>query len=216
MNHNGLKGPTVFTDAQKLLIYQDYKKLAAIQFELAGNQYQFQLRTKDQGSKGFVIKGLIDGQGNITIQERTPTFATCPICLAAHTQIDTPNGPIAVENLRVGDLVWTVNTSDARVAAAILVVVQVPVPAGHQIVHLILADGRELWASPGHPTSDGRALGDPKAGDLLDGARVVLAERVPYSQSFTYDLLPSGETGFYWANGILIGSTLMDNLPLPA
>ncbi len=209
LNHNGLNGLTVFTDAQKLLIYQDYKKLAAIQFELVGDKYQFQLRTKDPQSKGFAIKGLIDAQGNITVQERTPTFATCPICLAAHTQIDTPNGSIAVENLHVGDLVWTANTSGARTASTVLEVVKVPVPAGHQMVHLVLADGRELWASPGHPTTDSRALGDLKAGDLLDEARVVLAERMPYNQSFTYDLLPSGGTGFYWANGILIGSTLM-------
>src|SRR3989442_783087 len=29
-----------------------------------------------------------------------------------------------------------------------------------------------------------------------------------HAQPYTYDLLPSGDTGFYWANGILVGSTL--------
>jgi hypothetical protein len=78
----------------------------------------------------------------------------------------------------------------------------------HEMVHIILNDGRERWASPGHPTIDGRKLGDLKAGDSLGGARITFIERVPYDQSATYDLLPSGGTGFYRANGILLASTL--------
>jgi hypothetical protein len=82
------------------------------------------------------------------------------------------------------------------------------VPATHQIIHLVLNDGRELWASPGHPTADGRTLGNLKVDGLLDGARITLIERLPYNGTATFDLLPSGATGFYWANGILMGSTL--------
>jgi len=87
---------------------------------------------------------------------------------------------------------------------------RVPTPASHQIIHAILSDGRELWASPCHPTADGRMLGLIKVGDTLDGAYVTRIERILYKGSATYDLLPSGGTGFYWANGILIGSTLVD------
>ena len=75
------------------------------------------------------------------------------------------------------------------------------------MVHFILSDGRELWASPGHPTADGRRLDDLKVGNLMDGAPVTFIERIPYNGSATYDILPSGSTGFYWANGILLGST---------
>jgi len=78
----------------------------------------------------------------------------------------------------------------------------------HVMVHLILKDGRELYASPGHPTTDGRTLGQLKVGDSLDGSVVMVAQLVPYNQSYTYDLLPAGDTGFYWADGILIASTL--------
>lgn len=210
LSHTGLNGLTVFTDEQKLLIYREYKKLAAIHFELAGSQYQFQLSTQDQQKgQGFFIKGLIDGRGRITVQESRSGVVMCPICLAAHTMIDTPNGLVAVEQLRAGDSVWTADTSGQRIAATVLKATRVLVPVGHQMVHLVLDDGRELWASPGHPTADRRVLGDLKVGDQLDGARILLAERVPYDQAFTYDLLPSGGTGFYWANGILIGSTLV-------
>ena len=100
------------------------------------------------------------------------------------------------------------NESGERVSATILKTSRVPVPASHQIVHIILSDGRELWASSDHPTADGRVLDDLKVSDLLDGTRVILVERLPYDGTTTYDLLPSGGTGFYWSNGILMGSTL--------
>jgi hypothetical protein len=205
--HNGMSGVTSFTDEQKLQIYRDHKKLAAMLFEPSGDKYQFQLRTADQ-QQGFAIKGLIDAAGNITVQEKTPTVATCPICLASWTSIDTPRGGVRVTDLNVGDLVWTVNAKGARVAAPILLVASVQVPPTHQMVHLELTDGRELWASAGHPTADGRTLGDLQVGEALDGGVVTLAERVPYGQPATYDLLPAGATGWYWADGILLGSTL--------
>jgi hypothetical protein len=208
LNHNGLAGQTSFTDDQKLLIYRVHKKLAAIFFEVVGSQYQFQIRTADQNQQGETIKGLIDGAGNIELQERQPGFVDCPICLAAGTLIDTPNGPVAVEDLKLGDMVWTVDAWGKRISAPILKVGSVPVPINHQMVHIVLEDGREVWASPGHPTADGRVFSDLVVGDLLDGSRIKSVERMPYDQPFTYDLLPSSGTGFYWANGILIGSTL--------
>lgn len=209
LNHTELSGLTTFTDDQKLLIYRQHKKLAAIYFTLVGHEYQFQFQIADNNGRGFSVKGLIDGNGSITVQQRDPNIAMCPICLAARTRIDTPRGPVAVEDLRVGDAIWTVNESGARIAAIILKTVRVIVPVNHRMAHVVLSDGRELWASPGHPTIDGRTLSDLQLGDGLDGARVTLVERVSYDQPATYDVLPSGETGFYWANGILLGSTLM-------
>ncbi len=208
LSHNGLDGQTAFTDSQKLLIYREHKKLAAIPFELDGERYRFQIQTGVEGQEGAVIRGRIDDQGRIIEDERTPGFPSCPICLALHTLIDTPLGPVPVEALRPGDPVWTLNRAGERVAATVSRAAHVTAPANHQVAHLVLGDGRELWASPGHPTADGRRLGDLSVGETLDGARVVLAELVPYAGGATYDLLPSGETGLYWADGILLGSTL--------
>lgn len=210
LSHTGLSGNTTFTDDQKLLIYREHKKLNAIFFEVVGEAYQFQIQTGTEGQQGLLVSGTIDGSGAIEIQNEEQSFPTCPICLSAGTLIDTPQGLITVEDLRIGDSVWTMNESGERVAATILRTSRVPVPASHQVVHVILSDGRELWASPGHPTADGRILGDLKVNDLIDGARVILIERVLYGGAATYDLLPSGDTGVYWANYILIGSTLKD------
>ncbi|HLO16729.1 MAG TPA: Hint domain-containing protein [Anaerolineales bacterium] len=208
LNHNDLAGVTNFTDEQKLLIYREYKKLNAIYFQLVGDKYQFQIQTGAEGQQGSVITGTIDANGSIDIQKKEPGFPTCPICLAAGTLIDTPRGAVAVENLHLGDQVWTMNEAGQRVVGKILRTSRVSVPSTHQVVHIMLSDGRELWASAGHPTADGQALGNLKIGDLLDGARVILVERLPYAGTTTYDILPSGATGFYWANGILMGSTL--------
>ena len=208
LNHNGLGGQSTFTDEQKLLIYREHKKLAAIFFELVGDKYQFQIQTGMEGQQGSLIRGTIDGNGSIEILQQDPGFPTCPICLAVGTWIDTPEGLVAVEDLRVGSPVWTMNTSGERIRATILETVRVAVPARHQMVHVVLSDGRELWVSPGHPTADGRTLGDLKIGDFLDGARVRMLESRAYAGFATYDLLPSGDTGFYWADGILMGSTL--------
>jgi len=104
--------------------------------------------------------------------------------------------------------VWTVDALGHRVAATIVRVGSAPVPATHQVVHLALDDGRTLSASPGHPLPDGRRLGDLRPGDQVDGARVLRANLVSYAEPRTFDLLPSGATGAYWADGIPLASTL--------
>ena len=113
-----------------------------------------------------------------------------------------------VENLRPGDSIWTVDATGTRVASTIDRVGSVPVPSSHQVVHVVLSDGRSLYVSPGHPLTDGRHAGDLRAGDTLDGATVLSADLTDYDGGRTFDVLPAGDTGFYWANGILIASTL--------
>jgi len=211
LNHSGLAGTTAFTDEQKLLVYREHKKLNALRFELTGDTYQFQIQIGAEGQPGSAVTGAIHGDGSIEVQEQQARVVSCPICLAAGTRIDTPRGAVTVEDLRVGDSVWTMNAAGERIPGTILGTSQVPVPAGHEILHVILSDGREFRASPQHPTADGRVLADLAVNDLLDGARVILAERLPYQGLATYDILPSGDTGFYWAHGILVGSTLTEH-----
>lgn len=208
LTHNHLTGLSTFNDDQILLIYREYKKLAAIHFELSGADYRFQIQVARTEGSGELITGLIDSQGSITVLQRKPSIATCPICLAAGTLIDTPAGPVSVQNLLAGDLVWTMDRSGVRVAKPIIRVGETFVPATHQVVHLVLDDGREVWVSPGHPTADGRRVGQLRVGNSLDGGVILSVDRVKYAGYATYDLLPAGDTGFYWANRILLASTL--------
>jgi hypothetical protein len=208
LSHNGLSGLTTFTDEQKLLIYHEYKKLNALMLELVGDRYRFQIQVGQEGGNATLLTGTIDGQGNIHIESKDSTFATCPICLALGTSIETPNGSVPVQDLQVGDKVWTLSPGGTRISAPIIEVGHMPVPATHRMVHVVLGDGRSLWASPGHPLPDGQRIGELQAGDVLDGATIMSVERVPYSGGATYDILPAGGTGFYWAEGILLASTL--------
>lgn len=132
----------------------------------------------------------------------------CPICLAKNTLIDTPLGAIPVQEIQRGVLVWTTTMSGKRVVGVVVEVSKALVPPDHKMVELVLDDGRTLLVSPGHPTVDGRTVGDLDEEDLYDGARVISFNRVSYGDEATYDILPSGETGFYWANGILFSSAI--------
>jgi hypothetical protein len=196
------------TDAQKLMVYRAYKLVHALTLTLSGDHYTFNYRAT-VGDSIQMVTGTATLDGTVTIASRTPSGPPpCPICLAAATLIATPSGAVRVTDVTPGMLVWTASPDGSRVAAPVLEVGSTPVPAGHLMVHLILADGRELLASPGHRTADGRPVGALAVGDPLDGSTVSVWELVPYAGDRTYDLLPAGPTGSYWADGIPLASTL--------
>ena len=208
----GLAPSASLDDNQTLAVYREYKKLNALPLTAAGDGFKFVVRVPDttgaNGRSGFSIEGTISRSGQVNITKKDPTFLQCPICLAADAQIDTPAGPIAVSALAAGMPVWTQDSAGRRVTGVVLQAAHVAVPATHQVVRLRLADGREVRVSPGHPTADGRQVGDLVTGDRFDGSRVASTARETYDGGATYDLLPSGDSGAYWANGILLGSTL--------
>ena len=206
--HLGITGTSSYTSDQELAIYRDWKMLNAIKLEQVSGGFHFLaiFGTPQQGSR---VDGTIDQRGNVTVASRTPSGQPpCPICLARGTRIATPSGDIAVEELKVGDVVWTQDAAGARVAVPLIEIGNTPVPATHRVVQLRLSDGRAVDVSPGHPTADGRNIGDLAVGDSYDGAVVVSAELRPYAGGATFDVLPAGASGMYWADGVLLGSTI--------
>jgi CRP-like cAMP-binding protein len=196
---------------QKLTLYRAFKLLRALILTQNGNSYTFEIRVQSQGAQATIelIDGSVRVDGVITVTSRKPSgMPPCPICLAAATLIATPGGDVRVTDIKAGMIVWTASSDGSRIAAPVVEVGIMVVPSGHVMVHLRLADGRELLVSPGHRASDGRPLGSLAVGDELDGSRITLWELVPYAGPRTYDLLPAGPTGTYWANGILLSSTL--------
>lgn len=193
-------------------IYQDrVEGLNFIEYPLArGNGTPTTLQIGQSASNGCTITLTLLGIENSKAKflEKVETNKPCPICLSGDTMISMPDGLVRITDLREGMSVWTADKSGARTLAIILKTSKTAVPQNHMMVHLVLADGREFFASPGHPLADGRILGGIKAGDIVDGSAVVSADSVPYGKEYTYDILPSGGTGAYWANGILVGSTL--------
>ena len=203
-------GAGSLTDSDKLTIYRDYKQLNALQLQVqTDGSFAFNAQFGADRQSGTRVQGTIDGVETIQVISKQPApYLNCPICLARGTLIATPNGQVAVEDLRPGMPVWTLDRTGRRQQAVVLETGSTPVPPGHQVVDMTLADGRELRASPGHPTTDGRLLGQLRLGDIVDGAAVVRAEIEDYAGAQTFDLLPSGETGFYIAGGVPLASTL--------
>ena len=197
-------------DAQKLTLYRAFKKLRALKLTPSGDGYGFAY-TAITSSSFVSVQGTVRMDGAVTIAASTPgARPNCPICLSAATLIDTPGGRRVVTSVTPGMLVWTRSADGARIAMPVIEVGSTPAPPGHEMVHLVLADGRAVWASPGHHTADGRPLGGLALGDVVDGSRVTLWELVAYGGERTYDLLPAGPTGIYWADGIPLASTLVN------
>ena len=210
LKHLDLPYKTEYTVEERLLIYREHKKLTlGVAIAASGNDYRFILRVGE--SKGERIEGTITPSGKITILKREPSFNTHPICLTRGTLIDTPGGPVPVEQIHTGMTVWTGDDSRTRVPAGVIEITETAIPPFFQVIRVKLNDGRTITASPGHPSADGRALGDYKTGDTLDGTLVAVVEYITYRGNATYDLLPDGTTGLYWANGILLKSTLAGN-----
>jgi hypothetical protein len=193
----------IFPDSIQGLDFREYP--------LATNVgYPITLHIGDSTSNGCTVELTLVkiSNGTATFLKKEYQNRPCPICLSENTVIDTPNGPINVKELKVGMTVLTQNSSGHKQTGIILKTGRTLVPQDHIMVHVVLADKRELYVSPNHPTADGRLFGDLLAGDTLDGSKIKSAEQVPYNGTYTYDILPSGQTGFYWADGILVASTL--------
>ena len=205
--------------SERLTLYRGFKVLRALTLAAAAGQsytFKYTIGMPAGGTPQFqLVSGSVTASGAVNVNSRVATGPpNCPICLAANTLIDTPSGTMPVTRLRVGMTVWTLGAAGQRVAQPILETGSIDVGTGHLMVHLRLADGRELYASPGHPTANGAPLGALTVGSALDGSTVSSWELVPYADDRTYDILPAGPTGTYWANGILLRSTLADSVPL--
>jgi hypothetical protein len=210
--HLGIAVSPPPTDAQKLEIYREWKVLRAIALVPAGagrQAFDYLARPATGTGPGTRTKGTIDRLGSIAVESSAPApEPMCPICLARGQPIDTPFGPAPVESLRLGDPVWTLDAHGRPEEAVVIALGSAAAPPGHQVVRLVLIDGRTVMASPRHPLADGRRFGDVRAGDVVQGSNVGSVTRLDYPDSETFDLLPAGPTGTYAVDGIWLRSTL--------
>jgi hypothetical protein len=199
-------------------IWDRYKRMHAIElrFQPTSGGYDFSYLPNPGASSASdlpdhptTIEGFVRTDGEVTTGAPQPAQNQygCPICLLRNALIATPDGRIPIAALRAGDPVWTADADGHRIVGRVLAQRSLDVGPHHAVVHVTLADGRVLVASPGHPLVDGRVVADLHRGDRYDGSRVA-GVRVRYVSGRTYDILPSGLTGQYWADGVLVGSTL--------
>ncbi|MFH0865693.1 MAG: hypothetical protein V1904_05835 [Bacteroidota bacterium] len=134
-------------------------------------------------------------------------------CLSSESKIKTIDGYREITKLETGDLVATVDKGDT-VFRPILQINRVEAESMKYPVCVIEFTNRiKLTVSSGHPTADYKGdMNKLKAGDSLGGMIVSKVEKIKYKEEYTYDILPAGNTGTYWVNGIHLGSTLFDPL----
>ena len=208
----GINVAGAVTDAQKVAIYHVWKVALSIPFDPVGDgryRFDYLAAPPDNGVQGLRTMGIVNADGSMTIEQQAAAGEPmCPICLARGTLIDTPVGHVSVEDLRLGDPVWTLDADGRRVRGTVIALGSTTAPADHHVIRLTLADGRSVTASPGHPLADGRTFGTLVLGDLVDGSAITGLVSIAYSGGETFDLVASGATGTYLSDGIPLGSTL--------
>jgi hypothetical protein len=128
----------------------------------------------------------------------------CPICLPGSARVATPDGDVPISTLTPGARVLTLDETGRRISATVQHVGSTLAGASHRVVRVELTDGRVVTGSPGHPRAGGGTLGDLREGDVLDGARVARVTRIPLDGERTWDILPSGPTGYYVIDGVVL------------
>jgi hypothetical protein len=207
MAHHGYREP--LSRDQRLTAYRDHKKLNVIAMRTVSGGYEYQLSTSTSGDQpDQTVDGLVTVDGKVQERSRAARPGGCPICLDPETRIATPAGDVPAALVRTGDLVWTTDRDGRRVAAPIERVARRATPGPHLMLRLALSDGRVLVAAGAHPAADGTALQQLYPGRSYNGATVAAVAWVQSTAPVTVDILPAGPTGTYWANGILVGSTL--------
>jgi hypothetical protein len=141
-----------------------------------------------------------------TADGNCPAGCTVCRCNPEGTPIAGPAGNRPIETLVEGDLVYSIHRG-RLVTVTIKRTQRVPVH-DHVMVRVVLAGAGAMLESARHPTADGRTFGELRAGDEVDGLRVLATGATPYGGSATYDILPDSDSGAYFANGVLVGSTL--------
>lgn len=194
-------------DAEILAAYREHKRLLTIEFATSDSVTRFELRSGVE-TDADRISGTITDRGTIAIGSTEPADTACPICLAAGTRIDAPEGAVAVQELRVGTPIWTTDMAGDRIRGHVVRLVTRRQDTPVLLLTLTLHDGRSVTAAAAHPTADGRTLGTLRRGDAFDGSVIASITAVVAPSQATFDLLPSGPTGTYRANGVLLASTL--------
>lgn len=161
---------------------------------------------KDSNSENFYTqseeqKKFIQDAKKIE-SKNSPYYHGSASCCSKDTKVLTTYGEKSISNIKVGDFVLTENNKFEKV----IMINKVPV-LNHMVLQLTFSDKTILKVSPNHPTADMRLVKDLKAGDLLT-KEIIEIKLIPYNYKYTYDILPDSLTGTYYANGILIGSTL--------
>ncbi len=149
---------------------------------------------------------------------------TITSCLAEATLIATPQGDQAVENLKVGDQVWTYSS---RGELEVGTITHVHAAVANLTLELVTENGKMVRATPSHPIRTESALlgvshqwvnaGKLRVGQRIvtrDGLTTVIDIRSIREEANVYDLTVEPNNNFY-AAGILVHNKMVVRPPKP-
>jgi hypothetical protein len=119
------------------------------------------------------------------------------ICLHPETPVDAPKGPIAIQDIRPGDEVFSEDAEGNRVAVVVTHAIARRVLPSHAMLEVVCPSGAKFLVSPKHPLPAGNPISD-----LVKGRLVTNTTR------YTYDILVGSASGLYFVHGLALGSTL--------
>jgi len=151
------------TDEQKLTVYRAWKLLARGRPQPKRERLLVFISRAVEGGHRLLSDGCRHGAGGRCGHSHLAHAVGCTelpdLPCGRHSDRDFRTGRSRVTDIRAGMLVWTAAADGTKIAVPVVATGSMEVPAGHMMVHLVLADGRELLASPGHRTADGRPAG---------------------------------------------------------
>ncbi len=139
----------------------------------------------------------------------------CYSCIAWGTRVDTPAGPVPIERLRVGDRVFSVDTTTGRRLEVTITAIR---SAVRECVSLALPGGVQLVCTPDHPVFDPSRQIYRNAGHWITGEAsqllevteaesrpIALVGREAYAGVHrVFDLTVDGPHHNFVANGVVV------------
>ena len=127
-------------------------------------------------------------------------YADC----SEETLIRTPDGNKKISKIKFGDFVISYGGETVRVIDLVKIKAK-----DRLVVNIELDNKIILEALPDHPLGPSKyKFRDLRTGHEIDGHKIVSIKLVPYKHKYIYDILPQSRTGTYYANDVLIGSSL--------
>ena len=138
-----------------------------------------------KGAGRAALDGACDGFMTGSISGAIEGAITSPYCFVAGTLVQTENGPVAIEEIQVGDSVWAWDEVTGTVA--LKSVVDTYINETYELIHIFVND-EEIVATPAHPFYS-PLKGWTKACNLSSGDVLVLStgeyvviDKVQYEQ----------------------------------
>ena len=170
-----------------------------------------------QAALNGAVQGAIDGAMSGAISGAITGAFTSPYCFVAGTAILTGAGYVAIENIKVGDIVWSTNPDTGE--TALKEVLRTYVNETDELVH-VTVDGEEIVTTPSHPFyvpkqgwTDAIHL---KAGDILltVNGEYVVVEKVQHelleAPVTVYNFEVEDFHTYYVGDGVLVHNACGD------